>query len=210
MAEPVMVLAPDMRGQQVVQRGDRPPPRDVAAGLQPFGVLVHHRVDDVDERLVAGKQAVPPGQQIAFQPALAGVLAQDLHDAAVRREVPAIGVLGQDALPPRCAATLPAPRRAGSTRSRPGRKCGNSAVSALASITSRRRAPIMPRRLAVHRARRGHLQRVRRGRRQAQRAAQQAAIGVRVGAHALDALRARGRGSPRTGAPVSSNSSSGR
>ena len=31
MAEAVMVLAPDMRGQQIVERGDRPPPRDLLA-----------------------------------------------------------------------------------------------------------------------------------------------------------------------------------
>ena len=70
--------------QQVVERGDRPPPGDVVAHLQPLGVLVEHRVDDVDERLVAGEEAVPAGQQIALQPALALVLAEHLHDAAVR------------------------------------------------------------------------------------------------------------------------------
>src|SRR5437899_1742681 len=55
-----------------------------AGGAQPFDVLVDHRVDDVDERLVAGEQPVPAGQQVALQPALAGVFRQDLHDSAVR------------------------------------------------------------------------------------------------------------------------------
>ena len=30
---------------------------------------------------------MPPGQQIAFEPALAGMLAEDLHDPAVGREM---------------------------------------------------------------------------------------------------------------------------
>jgi hypothetical protein len=55
--------------------------------LQPLGVLVEHRVDDVNEGLVAREEAVAPGQQVALEPALAQVLAQDLHHAAVRRDV---------------------------------------------------------------------------------------------------------------------------
>ena len=66
MAEAVVVLAPDVARQQIVQRADRPPPRDVIADLQPLGVLVEHRIDDVDERLVAGEEAVPAGQEIAL------------------------------------------------------------------------------------------------------------------------------------------------
>ena len=57
------------------------------ADLQPFGVLVEHRIDDVDERLVAGEEAVPAGQEIAFQPTLALVLAQHLHHPAIRGKV---------------------------------------------------------------------------------------------------------------------------
>ena len=82
-----MILAPDVRGEEVVERRNRPAPRDRARGLQPLGVLVEHRVDDVDECLVAVEQPVPAGQQIALEPALAEVLAQDLHHAAVGRQV---------------------------------------------------------------------------------------------------------------------------
>jgi hypothetical protein len=82
-----VVLAPDVRGQQVVQRGDRAPPRQRPADFQPFGVLVEHRVDDVDERLVAGEQAVPAGQQVALQPALAGVLGEHLDHAPVGAQI---------------------------------------------------------------------------------------------------------------------------
>ena len=87
VAKAVVVLPPDVARQQIVERCDRPAPGDVIADLQPLGVLVEHRVDDVDERLVAGEEAVSAGQQIAFEPALALVLAQHLHDPAVRREM---------------------------------------------------------------------------------------------------------------------------
>ena len=56
------------------------------AYLQPLGVLVEHRVDDVDERLVAAEEAVPAGQQVTLQPALALVLAQHLHHSTIRTQ----------------------------------------------------------------------------------------------------------------------------
>ena len=84
--EAVVILPPDVRGQQVVQRGDLPPPRQVRRDLQPLGVLVEHRIDDVDERLVAVEQPVPAGEQVALEPALALVLAEHLHHAAGGRE----------------------------------------------------------------------------------------------------------------------------
>jgi hypothetical protein len=46
-------------------------------------VLVEHRIHDVDECFVAGEKTVPAGEQIAFQPALAGVLGQDFHNPAI-------------------------------------------------------------------------------------------------------------------------------
>ena len=50
-------------------------------------MLVEHRVDDVDEGLVAVEEAVAAAEQIALQPALAEVLGEDLHDATVGSEV---------------------------------------------------------------------------------------------------------------------------
>jgi hypothetical protein len=38
-------------------------------------VLVEHRIDDMNESLVAREQTVPAGEQITLQPALAQVLA---------------------------------------------------------------------------------------------------------------------------------------
>ena len=76
-----------MRGEQVIQRCDRLAPGNVPADLQPLGVLIEHRIDDVDEGLVAGEQAMASGEQISFEPALAQMLAQHLHDAAVGAEI---------------------------------------------------------------------------------------------------------------------------
>ena len=76
MRETVMILLPDVRGQQVIQRSDFPAPWQFQRDLQPFGMLAEHRIDDTNERLVTVEQPVPPGQQIAFQPALALMLAE--------------------------------------------------------------------------------------------------------------------------------------
>jgi hypothetical protein len=53
--------------------------------------LVEHGVDDVDEGLVAGKKSMPAGEQIAFEPALARVLGEDLHHTPVHGEVIVLG-----------------------------------------------------------------------------------------------------------------------
>ena len=58
-----------------------------ARHLEPLGVLVDHRIDDVNEGLIAREEAVPPGEQIALQPALAHMFAEHLDDAARLRKV---------------------------------------------------------------------------------------------------------------------------
>ncbi len=87
VGEAVVILPPDMRREQVIQRRDRLSPRDCFARLQPFRMLIEHRVDDVDECLVARKKPVAAGEQVSLEPALAEMLAQDFHDAAVDAEV---------------------------------------------------------------------------------------------------------------------------
>ena len=42
MREAVVILPPDMRGQQIIQRGDLCSPRYFAADLEPFGMLIEH------------------------------------------------------------------------------------------------------------------------------------------------------------------------
>ena len=123
VAEAVVVLAPDERAQDVVERGDRPPPRDVAGHLQPLRVLVEHRVDDVDEGLVAVEEAVPPGQEVALQPALALVLGEDLHHPALGRLV----LVRRPGSRRRTGGPSPrTPRRAGWRSSRRARRAGTS------------------------------------------------------------------------------------
>ena len=145
VGEAVVILAPDVRGQQVVQRGDLAPPRQLRGDLQPLGVLVEHRIDDVDERLVAVEQPVPPGEQVALEPALALVLAEHLHHAPgrareIRRSARSRRPIGDWSLrrgppgrwrasrpgrrPGNCAARRSAsPRRAGNARARACRRC---------------------------------------------------------------------------------------
>ena len=76
VGEAVVVLLPHVGREQVVQRRDVAAPRQLRGDLEPFGVLVEHRVDDVDERLVAVEQPVPSGQQISFEPPFALMLTE--------------------------------------------------------------------------------------------------------------------------------------
>ena len=87
VGEAVVVLPPDVTGQQVVQARDRAPPGNVVGHLEPLGVLVEHRIDDVDECLVAVEQPVPASQQVTLQPALALMLGEHLDHPAHSREV---------------------------------------------------------------------------------------------------------------------------
>ncbi len=75
-----------MRGQQIIQRCDPAAPWQLRGHLQPFGMLVEHRIDDVDEGLVAVEQPMPSGQQIPFQPALALMLAEHFQHLATDGE----------------------------------------------------------------------------------------------------------------------------
>ena len=59
MGEPVVVLTPDRGGDEQVERGDRGPPRHLIADGQPLGMLVEHRIDDMDECLVGGQETMP-------------------------------------------------------------------------------------------------------------------------------------------------------
>ena len=81
--EAVVVLPPDGRRDQQVERRDRRAPRELVADRQPLGVLVEHRIDDVDEGFVRREEAVPAGEQVALQPALERVLGEHLEHAAV-------------------------------------------------------------------------------------------------------------------------------
>ena len=86
MGEAVVVLPPDVGGEEIIQRGDFSAPGEAGRDFEPFGVLVEHRIDDVDEGFVAIEEPVAAGEEIAFEPAFALVFAEDFHDAAVGGE----------------------------------------------------------------------------------------------------------------------------
>ena len=71
VAEPVVVLTPNMGSQQVIQRSDRTPPGNFTCNLKPFRMLIKHRINNVNEGFIAGEEAVPPGEQVSLQPTLA-------------------------------------------------------------------------------------------------------------------------------------------
>src|ERR1700738_4845667 len=50
-------------------------------------MLIEHRIDDVDEGLIAREQAMASREQVSFEPAFAKMLAQHLHDATVDAEI---------------------------------------------------------------------------------------------------------------------------
>jgi hypothetical protein len=155
-------------------------PRDLAAHLEPLGVLVEHRIDDVDEGLVAREQAVAAGQQIAFEPAFAEVFGEHFHHPAVGRELVVAGSMSAiQALP---VTSMTAPRRLEAVSSGPKRRKLAGRLShhlgEKAPITRVASARTLPGR---HRdgevAEIGHHQRHQ----------QLAAVGVGVGAHAARA-----------------------
>ena len=84
--ETVVILTPDVRGQEIVQRRDRSAPGQVRRDLQPLGVLIEHGIHDVDECLVAVEESMPTGEQVALEPALTLVLTEHLHHAAAGSE----------------------------------------------------------------------------------------------------------------------------
>ena len=185
VAEAIVVLPPDMARQQVVQRGDRPSPLDLVAHFQPLGVLVDHRIDDVDEGLVAREEAVPSGQEITLQPALALMLAQDLHDASVGCEMIVIGkglrlpgAVGdlEDVLPAVGVVLVGAEE--------PEVALWHVELHDIAQVAAHD-----PRRLGRDGAGGANLHRIVAKIGKPQVVQQQAAIGVRIGAHAAIALR---------------------
>ena len=74
--------------------------------LDPLGMLVDHGINDVDEGLVAVEKSMATGENVAFEPALHGVLRQHLHDSAFRAEVAAVFVLWQVSVHPDLLSSL--------------------------------------------------------------------------------------------------------
>jgi hypothetical protein len=99
-------LTPHRAGEQDVERGHGLTPGHLKTLLDPLGVLIDHRVDDVHERLVAVEKSVATRKDVAFEPALHGVLRQHLHDSAFRAEVAAVLILWQVSVHPNLLSGL--------------------------------------------------------------------------------------------------------
>jgi hypothetical protein len=62
MGKTVVILSPDMGCKQVVEGCDGSSPRNLVPGdLQPFRVLIEHRIHDVDKSLITGEKTVTSG-----------------------------------------------------------------------------------------------------------------------------------------------------
>jgi hypothetical protein len=66
MSKSVVVLAPDGSYKQDVKRSNLLSLRNFCRLLEPLYVLVNHRVDDVNEGLVAIKETVATSQKITL------------------------------------------------------------------------------------------------------------------------------------------------
>lgn len=92
VSEAIVVLSPNNAGQEDIERGYLDTPFHLETLLNPLAMLrivspcrksrrrrgcsnlVHHAIDNVNERLVAGKESVTTRQNVALQPPLAGML----------------------------------------------------------------------------------------------------------------------------------------
>ena len=80
MAVAVVILSPDEGCEQIIQGCNRRTPCNAIACVKPLRMLVEHRVDDMNKYLLAREEAMPPSEQIAFQPSLAHMFTHNFHD----------------------------------------------------------------------------------------------------------------------------------
>jgi hypothetical protein len=62
MRQAIVILSPHVGSEEVVEGGQLSAPGQAACGLEPLGVLVEHRVDDMNECFVTGEQTMPTGE----------------------------------------------------------------------------------------------------------------------------------------------------
>ena len=149
-------------------------------------MLAEHRVDDANEGLIAVEQSVPPGQQISFQPALALVLAEHrVQHATGRREEFIVAYFPSIPLP-----VGDFKHRAEEIRERfIGTEDAEIALILIQLGHVAQELAQHERILAVDGTGRRHIHRVVVEVRHAQVAQQNAAVGMRIGAHPPVALR---------------------
>ncbi len=76
MREAIMILLPDMRSQNDIQRSNFFSPAQLVAYFEPLCMLSSHGIDDAGKALIAVKEAMTARQQVSFQPAFAHMLRQ--------------------------------------------------------------------------------------------------------------------------------------
>ena len=87
MREAVVVLTPHMTRQQDVETADRRAPRNLShSSLEPFAVLVDHRIDHMDKALVRTPHTRTPGEHVALEKPFALVLGKLLDYLARARK----------------------------------------------------------------------------------------------------------------------------
>jgi hypothetical protein len=79
----IVILSPDGGGKENIKGRDLDTLLDSIALLNPFEILIYHRVDDLDEWLVAVEYTIPSGENITLEPAFTGVLAGHFHHTAM-------------------------------------------------------------------------------------------------------------------------------
>ena len=94
MRKAVVILPPHQRCNEKVDRRHGCSPIELLLGLlQPFGVLVEHGINDVDEGFITREEPVAASQNVTFKPAFERVLAQHFHHAPGDIEFAAVGVI---------------------------------------------------------------------------------------------------------------------
>jgi hypothetical protein len=96
VGEAVVILAPDGGRYQQVERGNLASPGEFVADRKPLRVLIEHGIDHMREGLVGRKKSVPAAEQITFEHAFDGVLAEHFDDAAIGRQFAAVAVFGKE------------------------------------------------------------------------------------------------------------------
>jgi hypothetical protein len=79
----IVILSPDGGGKENIKGRDLDTLLDSIALLNPFEILIYHRVDDLDEWFVAVEKTMPSGENITLEPAFTGVLAGHFHHTAM-------------------------------------------------------------------------------------------------------------------------------
>ena len=74
MGETIVILSPDMTGEQNVKTWKIVSPADITACLHPLDMLIEHTGDDVNKSFIRVYQSMATSQEVTFEPPLALVL----------------------------------------------------------------------------------------------------------------------------------------